>query len=115
MYRPIVTPPSPTLHHVLSLVGFRSAFRAKTRFVDGFRDETNPPRNQVSSAAHRDMKRRIMPLLYDFIWLQTTVEVLISTLFSVICIQVTQLDRYCSVQSPTLYTTISTDCRVVVR
>ncbi|EJK73905.1 hypothetical protein THAOC_04452 [Thalassiosira oceanica] len=66
IYRPIIPPPSPTMNHVLYLDGFRSAFGAETRFVDGFKVETIPPRNLVSSAAHRDMKRRDMALFYDF-------------------------------------------------
>ena len=89
MYRAIIPSISPALHHVLSLGGLRSAFGAETRFVDRFKVETNPPRNQVSSAAHRDMKRRAMALFYDFIRLQITVCVHVSTLLSVICIQVT--------------------------
>ncbi|EJK59315.1 hypothetical protein THAOC_20480 [Thalassiosira oceanica] len=65
MYRPIIPPISPRLSRLSFLEGFLSSFRAKTRLVDGFRVETNPPRNQVSSAAHRDIKRRAMTLFYD--------------------------------------------------
>ena len=89
LYRLIQPPPSTAGRRVLSLDGFRSASCAETRLVDGFKVETNQPRNQVSSATHRDMGRRAMSLCYDFIRLQITVWVHISTLLNVICIQVT--------------------------
>ena len=89
MYRPIIPSISPALHHILSLGGLRSAFGAETGLVNVFKVETNPSRNQVSSAAHRDMKRKAMTLFYDFIRLRITVWVHISTLLSVNLIQET--------------------------
>ncbi|EJK68969.1 hypothetical protein THAOC_09821 [Thalassiosira oceanica] len=70
MYRPIIPPPSHALHCVIFLDGLRTAFGTETRFVDGYKVETNPPQNYVSSAAHRDMKRRDMALFYDFVMLR---------------------------------------------